>query len=154
MLLNAAMSACLTYNKTLQLKENNHAILGFMGCLIKLNICIDLKGGFSDYWWFNEPGGIKSQSKSKWKRFVIIGGCSEGHLRHLCAIERPSCPLYLCSRKQMLLLGLMPGSQQECAVEVLTDGLLSSFSSMGQVLQRPSPWATSRWPGPCGESWR
>lgn len=49
MLLNAAMSACLTYNKTLQLKENNHAILGFMGCLIKLNICIDLKGGFSDY---------------------------------------------------------------------------------------------------------
>lgn len=48
MLLNAAMSACLTY-KTLQLKENNRAMLGFMGCLIKLNICIDLKGGFSDY---------------------------------------------------------------------------------------------------------
>lgn len=43
MLLKAAMLDGTQTYKILQLKENNRAVPGFMGYLIKWNICIDLK---------------------------------------------------------------------------------------------------------------
>lgn len=43
MVLKAAMFDGTQTYKNLQLKENNHAILDYTGCLIKWEMCIDFK---------------------------------------------------------------------------------------------------------------